>query len=418
MSLFPHSLQSLWNRKTTTVLTLLSIAISVTLLLSIERIRLAARESFENTISRTDLVVGARTSPLQLILYSVFRIGDPTNNVSWESYQHFAHHKETAWTIPISLGDSHKGFRVVGTDHNYFANYHYSGGHSLEFSQGKEFQSLFDAVIGADVAEKLHYHLDQKIIIAHGAGARSFQEHSNLPFTIVGILKKTGTPVDQSVHVTLEAIEAIHVGWENGAPPEQGPKQEDLLKKHFPIHQITAFFMGLKSRMGVLQVQREINNYTEEPLTAALPGVVLMDLWRSMTFMENILKLLSLLVFATSILSLFLVLLTSLKERRREMAILRSVGAKPGFIFSLFTFESSLITLAGILLGVVLTFGSLFLVQPILNSRFGLSLDLLRWSTNDLYYLCVLFGISLVVGFIPAILAYKQSLADGLTIKY
>lgn len=416
MTLLRLSLKSLFNRKTTTLLTILSIAISVTLLLSLERIRLGAQESFKNTISGTDLIVGARSSPLQLLLYSVFRIGDATNNVSWESYQDLKKNPETKWTIPISLGDSHKGFRVVGTDENYFNHYKFSGGKNLSLLEGERFKNLFDVVLGYDVAQKLKYKLNDKIILAHGTGA-SFQDHAQTPFVIVGILNKTGTPVDQSVHVSLEAIEAIHVGWESGAPSKDSPTQEELLKKSLTPKSITAFFMGLNSRSGVLKIQREINTYSQEPLTAALPGVVLTSLWQNMSFMENILKLLTGLVFLTSLLSLFLVLLTSLKERRREMAILRSMGAKPFFVFMLFVFESCLVTLLGILGGILLTLIALFIAEPILVDKFGLILDLAKWTANDLIYLGLMFACSFIVGMIPAFLAYRNSLSDGLTIK-
>ena len=414
MTLLKLSLKSILNRKMTTLLTLLSITISVTLLLSLERIRLGAKESFKNTISSTDLIVGARSSPLQLLLYSVFRIGDPTNNVSWETFEKFKNHSDAKWATPISLGDSHKGFRVVGTDLSYFDNYKFSGGKSLNLINGKYFEELFDVVLGYDVAKSLNYKINDKIILAHGTGA-TFQDHPDTPFVVVGILNKTGTPVDQSVHVSLEAIEAIHIGWESGAPSKEKISEESF--KDLKPKSITAFFMGLISRSSVLRVQREINEYNLEPLTAALPGVVLTGLWSTLSFVENILKLLTGLVFITSLLSLFLVLLTSLKERRREMSILRSMGAKPYFIFLLFVFESSLITLVGIFLGFITTVITLLLVEPILIDQFGLILDLTQWTQSDFIYLGLMFAVSLAVGVIPAFLAYRNSLSDGLTIK-
>ena len=416
MTLLNLSIKSLLNRKVTTILTVLSIAISVTLLLGLERVRLGAKESFKNTISGTDLIVGARSSPLSLLLYSVFRIGDPVNNLSWNSYQEIAGYQETRWTIPISLGDSHRGFRVVGTNENYFAHYKYSGGKFLEFAHGDQFKNLFDVVLGAEVSEKLNYNLGDQITLAHGTGA-TFQDHGNAPFTIVGILRKTGTPVDQSVHVSLEAIEAIHVGWESGAPSKEILDTDELTKRKFTPTNITAFFMGLQSRSGVLKVQREINTFKKEPLTAVLPGVVLTNLWSTLSFVENILQSLTILVFLTSLLSLLLVLLTSLKERRREMAILRSMGAKPLFVFLLFIFESCMVTALGILMGIFATFLTLSIAEPMLVSKYGLILDLSQWTQYDLIYLGVMYASSFVIGLIPAITAYRNSLVDGLTIR-
>lgn len=160
--------KSVRNRKVTAILTILTVAISVVLLLGVERIRTQAKESFANTISGTDLIVGGRSGQVNLLLYSVFRIGNATNNIDWKSYQEFSQHRAVKWAIPISLGDSHKGFRVMGTNQSYFEHYRYGQKQNLAFSQGKPFEGLFDAVIGAEVARSLDYTIGSEMIIAHG----------------------------------------------------------------------------------------------------------------------------------------------------------------------------------------------------------------------------------------------------------
>ncbi|MBF0470247.1 MAG: ABC transporter permease, partial [Gammaproteobacteria bacterium] len=222
MSMFKLALKSLLNRRLTIGLTLLSIALSVALLLGVERLRTESRASFANTISGTDLVVGARSGSIQLLLYSIFRIGNATNNISWESYQEIANHPMVAWTIPISLGDSHRGFRVMGTTEDYFKHYHYGRNHPLQFSAGGPFTEVYDAVLGADVAANLGYVLKEEITVAHGAGKINLFEHDDKPFTVVGILAKTGTPLDRTVHISLAGIEAIHVDWQSGSRPMAG----------------------------------------------------------------------------------------------------------------------------------------------------------------------------------------------------
>jgi putative ABC transport system permease protein len=235
------ALQSLANRWLTALLTVLAIAVSVVLLLGVEKVRTGARQSFADTISGTDLIVGARSGSLQLLLYSVFRIGNATNNVTWTSYQDIAAMPDIAWTVPLSLGDSHRGFRVLGTTPDYFVHYKYRQTHGLEFSAGQPFSDLFDAVIGADVAEALHYKVGDPIVVAHGAGAISFVEHDDKPFRVVGILAKTGTPVDRTVHISLEAIEAIHVDWQSGARiPGQSVSAEEARKMDLRPKAITA----------------------------------------------------------------------------------------------------------------------------------------------------------------------------------
>ena len=218
MLLLSLTLQSLANRWLTAALTIAAIAVSIALLLGVEKVRTGAKVSFANTISGTDLIIGARSGPVQLLLYSVFRIGNATANISWSSYEAIAADQNVAWTVPLSLGDSHRGFRVLGTTTEYFARYRYRGGQNLQFETGKPFDDLFDAVIGADVAETLGYRLGDDMVVAHGIGAAGFSKHEDKPFRVAGILEKTGTPVDRTVHVSLEGIEAIHIGWETGAP--------------------------------------------------------------------------------------------------------------------------------------------------------------------------------------------------------
>lgn len=411
--------KSLFNRMSTTLLTILSIALSVTLLLGIERIRNGTRKSFESTVSGVDLIAGARGGPVNLLLYSVFRIGNATNNIDFGSYTQIRDSDEVKWTIPISLGDSHKNYRVVGTNDNYFKYYRYAGTKELKFTSGKPFKSLFDVVIGSEVAEQLGYSLGTKVALSHGTGEVSFQNHNDKPFTVSGILQPTGTPVDRSLHISLEAMTALHIDWKNGAPPKKGEaiSPEVLLTMDLEPADITAFFIKLNSRIDVFNLQRYINTYEREPLMAVLPGVTLRDLWKTIGVAEKSLLVVSLLVFVVSAIGMMISLLATLKERRREMAILRSVGAKKGFVFGMLVLESLILTLAGIVVGVILLYGGLFAFQPILEDRLGLTVGLFAPSVNDAIYLGTILLFSLIASIIPAWRAYRNSLSDGLTVK-
>lgn len=407
--------RSLWNRRGTATLTVLSIAISVTLLLGVERIRTEARASFANTISGTDLIVGARSGDLNLLLFSVFRIGNATNNITWESYQDIAGRREVAWTIPLSLGDSHRGFRVIGTNLDYFRHYRFAGGRSLEFAAGGPFRQLHDAVLGADVARQLGYQLGQSVVIAHGLGATSFALHDDQPFTVSGILRKTGTPVDRSVHVSLEAIEAIHRNWQTGtrlAGPAPAPTAEELKPRA-----ITAFLVGLKSRAASFRLQRFVNEYPEEPLSAIIPGVALQSLWDLVGVVEIAMLAISGCVVLGGLLGMLTTLLTSLNERRREMAILRSLGARPWQVFALLVSEAGLLAAAGVALGMGLLYALLAAGAPLVEERFGIFVALRPPSRWDLTISGLVIGTALLVGLVPAWRAYRNTLADGLTIR-
>lgn len=409
--------KSLINRKATAILTIMTVAISVILLLGVERIRTQAKDSFANTISGTDLIIGGRSGQVNLLLYSVFRIGNATNNIDWKSYQEFANHRAVDWAIPISLGDSHKGFRVMGTNHSYFEHYKFGSKQSLTYSEGREFNGLFETVLGSDVAKQLGYHVGSEIIIAHGISDVGFSRHDNLPFKVVGILAPTGTPVDKTVHVSLEAIEAIHVGWESGARLGPTPKAQDLKNRDFQPKQITAMLVGLKSRIQTFALQRQINTYPKEPLSAIMPGVALHELWGMMSVAEQALMAVSGFVVIAGLLGMLSSLLTSLQERRREMAILRAMGARPRHVFSLLISEASLLTAAGIVTGVAGLYAILAIVQPIIQQHYGIHLTLSLLSPYEWMLLGFVQCAGIVIGFIPAFRAYRQSLSDGMTIR-
>lgn len=262
MPIFILVWKSLFNRRYTAALTVLSNTLSVTLLIGVERLRNEARASFANTISGTELIVGARGGPVQLLLYSVFRIGNATNNISWKSYQDIAVHPKVAWTIPISLGDSHRGYRVLGTNLDYFTHYRFARDRGLTLAQGMSFSDLFDAVLGAEVADALGYRLGDHLIIAHGAGDVSFVRHEDKPFHVVGILERTGTPVDRTIHVSLEAIEAIHIDWQSGAPiPGLSVTAERAQEMNLTPKAISAILVGLKSKIATFHMQRFVNDH-------------------------------------------------------------------------------------------------------------------------------------------------------------
>jgi len=410
------AIKSAWNRRFALSLTLMAIVLSVTMLLGVERLRTQAHQSFSHSIAGTDLVVGARTSQVQLMLYAVFRIGEATNNMTWDSYQEIVNNPLVAWSIPISLGDSHHGFPVLGTTTSYFKHFHYGDAQALTFLQGKSFKDTFDTVLGSEVAAQRGYKMRDHITLSHGMGVLGLPEHANKPFTVVGILSHTGTPVDRTVHISLEAINAIHLDWVGGAPmpgfsiPAQYVKKFDLAPK-----EITAALVGLKNRAAVFKVQRDVNNYAKEPLLGVMPGVALEQLWQVVNIAEKSLMAVSAMVVVIGLSGLVAVVLASLNERRRELAILRSVGAKPRDLFMLLTIEGLFVTVSGIVFGVALLSILTIFLSPITQSRYGIALQASSISLDELKLLASLLGVGLLASLVPGYRAYKLALLDGLT---
>ena len=412
------ALRSLLNRWGMVLMTIACIALSVSLLVGVEKVRTSARASFAGTISGTDLIMGARSGNVQLLLYSIFHVGEATNNVTWTTYNEIANRPEIRWIIPLSLGDSHRGFRVVGTTGDYFEHLRYGDDQSLSFAAGAPFSDLFDAVIGADVAAALGYEVGTSLALAHGTGSVALVEHADLPFRVSGILSRTGTPVDKSVLIVLEAIEAIHVDWRSGAPPtSQGTPVDVLRGMDLTPRSITAALLGLNSPIETFSVQRFINQYPDEALTALLPGMSLLELWSIMEVAETGLRIVTVLVVVAALLGMLTTILAMLNERRREMAILRAVGAAPRHIFGLLILETTIMGLFGSVLGMALAYGVLWISGPWINRAFGLSLPLAAPTQVEWVFALGTVGAALLAGLIPAIRAYRNSLADGISIR-
>jgi len=415
-ALFKLAVHSAWNRRFVLSLVVLSIALSTFLLLGIERIRADVRENFSQSVSGTDLIVGARTGAVQLLLYSVFRIGSATNNIRWSSVQSISQHKAVAWTVPISLGDTHRGFAVVGTSIGYFDHFRHGDQQPLILAQGQPFGSVFDAVLGADVAERLHYALGDRIVLSHGDGKMAANDHADKPFTVVGILRRTGTPVDRSVHIGLNGMEAIHLDWVAGAPlpgmavPANQLNQYDLTPKR-----VTAVLVGLKNRAAVFSVQRSISEFQGEPLMAILPGVALDELWDVVGIGERALVAMSLLVALVSLAGLVAVITASLDQRRRELAILRALGAGPQQILWLLALEGTLVTLCGLLIGTGVCALTIFALGPLSGSHLGVTLRLQTLSSSEWALLGAVLASGMIASFVPGWRAYRLSLTDGLS---
>jgi putative ABC transport system permease protein len=431
MNIASLAIKSFRNRKLSVGLAIASITLSVALLLSVEILRSEAKSSFASTVSGTDLIVGARGGSVNLLLYSVFRIGNPTNNIEWHSYEEISALPGVKWSIPLSMGDTHAGFRVVGTDDNYFEHYRYARDRHLGLQQGAWFGDEDEIVLGAEVAASLGYRLSDKIIVAHGAGDESFIKHADEPFRVVGILAATGTPVDRTLYVSLAGFDHMHEAWQTA---EDGHDHDPLAatasaaghtdeeqhaedEHHDEEYSISAFLLGLESRAAAIGLQRRINQFEHEPLSAILPGVTLLELWEIVGLVEHTLRAISIFVVIVGLSSLLIILMTSINERRREMAILRALGARPGHVFALILGEAIAITLSGIGLGILLVCGIFMLGQGWIASRFGLFIELNLLTPNLVYGLLLITLIGCLIGLIPGIRMYRYSLVDGMTIR-
>lgn len=401
--------QSLLSRRKTVILTYLSLLVSISVLISVEHLRAEAKESFNRSIAGTDLIVGAPTGELNLLLYSVFRMGSPTNNIQYSSFEMLKDHRSVAWAIPMSLGDSHRGYRVLGTTNAYFDHFSYGDKRKLSFRKGKELSTLFDVVLGAEVALELGYSLGDNVVISHGIGSTSFHNHDHAPFSIVGILEPTGTSVDKTVHVSLKAIEAIHL------PPSQLTQVlDDGLVEYLNPSSITSVLLGLENKFATFALQRQINNFADDRLIAVLPGVAMTQLWQLMGNLESLLRVISLLVLLASLFGLTTMLLASMNERRNEISVLRMIGASPITLFKLIVYEAVFITLFASISALLLVSASFFMLSDWLVANYGLFLSGNILTVEILLMFAFIMMTVVIAALMPAIEAYRSGLNSQL----
>ncbi|HEX4856515.1 MAG TPA: ABC transporter permease [Limnobacter sp.] len=418
--------RSAWSRRHSLLLLLLSVITSTCLLLGIDLARQSAKASFSNAVSGTDLIVGARTSPVSLLLYSVFRLGQASHNVPYDEYLNIRQHPKVKSALPIALGDSYRGFAVVGTQAEYFDRFLYGARQNLQFEQGLAFRDytvgqpyevLFEAVLGAEVARRLNHRVGDQIALNHGMQIQqSGPSHADKPFRVVGILQPTGTPVDQSVHVSLSGLEAIHVDWAAGVPvPGMDIPAELVTRFNLQPKSVTAVLVSLENRAGVFRLQRELENRPEVALSAILPGVALSSLWQTVGLVENVMLFVAALVAVVSALGLTSVMLVTLGHRRRELAVLRSTGASNRLLFALVCLESALVMVIGVALGVALVLAGSAALGPWVQAQFGLQWVGLDKLGAGLAAVGLFAAFGSLLGAVPALQAYRHQLQDGLS---
>ena len=603
MAILSLALKSLLNRKLTFFITLFSIAISVALLLGVQTLKTETNNSFMKSISGTDLIIGSRGASSQLLLSSVFHIGSTTNTIQYDTFKKISSSPAVDWAVPISLGDSHRGYTVMATDLSFFDHFSFANKQHLKVQSGEIDGDMFAVVIGAEVAKKLNYKIGDEVIVTHGGGEIEGHHHDNIPFYISAILALSFTAIDQTLVISLEAMEAMHTdnhGHFGALPGEKILPHDEAAHEEHDEHEhhdeatheehdehehhdevthedhdehehhdeathaehdehdehehhdeathdehdehehhnkvtheehdkhehhdeatheehdehehhteatheghdehehhdevthedhdehehhdeathadhdkhehhdeathedhdqhehhdeatheehdehdheahnghaetqdqrvarllkikpekINAIFVGLTSPQAVLGMQSYVNNYPEEPLSAIIPALALQELWAFFSLAEVALNIVTVFVVLVGLLGMLSIILMSLNERRREMAILRSVGARPGHIFGLIIGEAGFVCFAGITLGVALLYLLLVILQSPLASYYGFYLDINMLTSNDLLILAIIQLSALLIALIPGWLIYKYSLSDGMNIKF
>jgi putative ABC transport system permease protein len=450
--------RSAWHRRFGLGLVLVSVALSCFLLLAVERLRHDLRDSFSQAVSGTDLIVGPRSGSVQLLLYSVFRIGQASHNIRWESVQALQRDPAVAWVLPISLGDSHRGFPVVATTPAYFEHFRHGRREPLHLAQGPALRRRAAGAVRGGAGRR-GWPRGGVTAWASGCCWRTAPARSSpTPTTNTpsrwwacwrapvrrwtarctsgwrrwrrctraadpaasgcrGLPGTAGMPGMAGLTGFGQPAEAPGAasGPASGAMSSPGSEAALPNLEALTPRSVTAALVGLKRRSAVFSAQRRIADYRGEPLLAILPGVALDELWVAVDFGERALLATGALVALVSLAGLVAVIVTGLEQRRHELAVLRSVGARPRQIAALLLLEGSGLTAVGALLGTAAALACAHLAGPWVQSQWGLTLSTAWPSPEEWTLLAAVVTAGSIASLLPGWRAYRVSLADGLT---
>ena len=415
--------RSAWSRRHALAMVALSVSVSVLILLGVQQLRHDARQSFTQALSGVDLIVGPRGSASELMLYSVFQVGRPSRNMAHEAYVSLRALPQVRWAVPVQLGDTYRGFPVLGTTPELFEVFQTQGAR-LQWAQGRPFAdpqadagAVVEAVLGAQVAARHGLSVGDRLVLTHGRSDGLAPDHADQPFTVVGVLQATGAPIDRNVIISLQGFEALHQGMgAPGLPSLGGAGAPPTVAERAALvpRELTAVWVGLHARTEVFSARRGIERLPQDSLMAVLPGVALDELWQVVKLAENALLAIGVLVAVSGMLSVAAVLMVGLSARRKELAVLRALGATPLALLGLVWLEALGVCLLGMLGGLVLHGLGLWALQDLLRTELGIAVQW-GWPTAEVAWsLAGLVLAAWLAASVPALRAYRLSLVDGL----
>ena len=347
-----------------------------------------AEERLARDASPVDLVVGAKGSPLQLILSAVLQVDVPTGNISYAEARKLAANPMVASATPISLGDTFRGHRIVGSDASYLALY------GARVAQGRVFAQPMEAVVGADVARRTGVGTDAQLVGSHGLGATG-TAHQGHPYRVVGVLAPTGTVIDRLVVTPLESVWEVHEEHHEAKPaPATGDRE------------ITALLVKYRTPLAAALMPRQVNATTS--MQAAAPAYEMARLMNLVGVGVDVLRFFAVILMATAAISMFAALMSALQERRYDLALLRTLGARPATLFTLVAAEGVTLVVAGVILGLVLGHAAAGVLGSWIARSNAWSLTGFAWQPAEGWVALAVLAAGAATSLIPALQAYRR----------
>lgn len=386
------SLAYLRHKLLGTLLSLLTFASGIAVIVALLLINAQMNNEFTKNLKGIDLVVGAKGSPMQLILSSVFHLDIPTGNIPLEEAEKLEQHPLVKSAIPVALGDNYNGFRIVGTNADYIT--HYEG----QLADGKIFSQAMEAVLGSEVAATQHNKLGDQIVGAHGL-VNSDDLHSDFPYTVVGVLKPTNTVLDRLVLTPVESVWRVH------EHPDADDPEEVAYKKEHPGKELTALLISYKSPMAAATMPREVNKSSS--MQSASPAFEVARLVSFMGVGADTLKTFGWYLIGLAGFGIFVALYNAMNERRYDLALMRSFGASPAKLFGLVITESIFLAVLGAALGVILGHAFVEVAAVWLAQAKHIHVTGKLFLPEESWLLAASLAIGLVAAILPAIRVYR-----------
>jgi len=424
MSLWKVAWRSIQQRKLSSILTILSMGLGVALVVAVLVVYGVVYQAFHQGGEGYDLIVGAKGGKEQLVLNSVFYLSQPVGNIPYGFYEELIEGKyagdvETA--VPLCMGHTYQGFRVVGTTPEMFNELKYRGNRSYRFAQGRNFEDeeRFAGVLGAIAAAKTKLRIGETFQAVHGIGVGGRVHKQS--FTVVGILEPTGTPVDRAVFVNMRGFHDIHRA-EEAAEAEANQNAEEnaekKAKKHeheeHP-HEITAVLVCVRPvPAGMTDILARAINST--PIAqAVVPARVIADLFEGVVGkLQWILLGMAVLTVIEAGIGIMVSIYNSMSDRQHEIAIMRALGARRITVMVIILLESILLALLGGGVGLLLGHGAIWACSPLIAEWTGVVVGMLRFQWVELVLVPGLIALAAVVGYLPAVAAYRTDVAKSL----
>ena len=406
MNIFKLSIKNIFNKPLSSSISLALLILGVGIISLLLQLNTLIKDQMDNNLRGIDMVVGAKGSPLQLILSSVYHIDSPTGNISFQEAENISKNRMVGSSIKILYGDNYKGYRIVGAEKKFIDLY------KGVIKEGKDWEKPYEVLVGSKVYEKLKINLGDELVSSHGL-RETGQSHDEGTFKVVGLLKPSNSVIDQLIITSPQSVWNIHDDHDHDDEDEHEHEDEhELEDEHEHEHddrEITAMLIKFKSPMNIIQFPRQINENTN--LQAAVPSYEISRLFKLFGFGIETLSYLAYLIIIVSGFSLFINLFNSMRERKYEMALIRTLGASRLQLSTMIIFESLVLTISGFVLGLLFSrFGVMF-VSSLMEESLNYNLNSFKILNDEFWLLGLSILIGIVSSLIPAIQVYKMNIS-------